>query len=171
MNEGPWLDDDEQRAWRRTAAVITLLPAALDAQLQRDAGLTQFSYLVLAMLSEEPGRTMPMSALAATVNSSLSRLSHVVARLEAQGWVTREPSPESGRVTVARLTDAGMEKVVATAPGHAAEVRRLIFDALDGDGVASLACVTAAILGRLDPSGALRANPLRHETGDRPTTA
>ena len=55
MHEGPWLDDDEQRAWRRTAAVMTLLPAALDAQLQRDAGLTQFSYLTLAMLSETPG--------------------------------------------------------------------------------------------------------------------
>jgi DNA-binding MarR family transcriptional regulator len=176
MDEGPWLDHDEQRAWRRTAAVMTLLPAALDAQLQRDAGLTQFSYLVLAMLSEEPGRTLPMSSLAATVNSSLSRLSHVVARLEQQGWVRREPSPESGRVTVARLTDAGLEKVVATAPGHAAEVRRLIFDALDDDGVASLACVTAAILGRLDPAGGLRANPLsvyashRHETGDPPAT-
>lgn len=176
MDEGPWLDDDEQRAWRRTAAVITLLPAALDAQLQRDAGLTQFSYLVLAMLSEEPCRTMPMSALAATVNSSLSRLSHVVARLEAQGWVAREPSPESGRVTVARLTDAGMEKVVATAPGHAAEVRRLIFDALDRDGVDALARVTAAVLGRLDPSGGLRANPLSaysshgRETGGRPAT-
>ncbi|MDT7742354.1 MAG: hypothetical protein QOE59_1432, partial [Actinomycetota bacterium] len=47
-----WLTTEEQHAWRRTAAVMTLLPAALDAQLQRDAGLTQFSYLVLAMLSE-----------------------------------------------------------------------------------------------------------------------
>jgi DNA-binding MarR family transcriptional regulator len=174
MDDTRWLDDDEQRAWRRTAAVITLLPAALDAQLQRDAGLTQFSYLTLAMLSEAPGRTLPMSSLAATVNSSLSRLSHVVARLEQQGWVTREPSPESGRVTVARLTDAGMAKVRETAPGHAAEVRRLIFDALDDEGVASLACVTAAILGRLDPAGGLRANPLNRETGqpcDPPATA
>lgn len=164
----PWLDADEQRAWRRTAAVMTLLPAALDAQLQRDAGLTQFAYLTMAMLSETPGHTLPMSTLAATVSSSLSRLSHVVARLEQQGWVVREPSPESGRVTVARLTDAGMDKVECSARGHAAEVRRLIFDALDDDGVEALARVTAAILGRLDPSGGLRANPLHREPG-RPT--
>src|ERR1700712_3381591 len=98
--EEPWLDDDEQRAWRQMAAVMTLLPAALDAQLQREAGLTQFSYLTMAMLSETPGRSVPMSTLAALVSSSLSRLSHVVSRLEAQGWVVREPSPESGRVTV-----------------------------------------------------------------------
>jgi hypothetical protein len=78
-------------------------------------------------------------------------------------------------VTVARLTDAGMEKVRQTAPGHAAEVRRLIFDALDTDGIHSLACVTAAILGRLDPAGKLRANPLSREADPRacdpPTTA
>jgi DNA-binding MarR family transcriptional regulator len=158
--EEPWLDDDEQRAWRQMAAVMTLLPAALDAQLQREAGLTQFSYLTMAMLSETPGRSVPMSTLAALVSSSLSRLSHVVSRLEAQGWVVREPSPESGRVTVARLTDAGMAKVECSARGHAAEVRRLIFDALDNEGVAALTRVTAAILGRLDPSGGLRANPL-----------
>src|SRR3954452_21879076 len=160
MDDARWLDEDEQRAWRRTAAVMTLLPAALDAQLQRDAGLTQFSYLTLAMLSETPGRTLPMSALAATVNSSLSRLSHVVGRLEQQGWGVREPSPESGRVTVARLTDAGVEKGRETAAGHAAEVRRFIFDALDCDGVESIACVAGAILGQLAPSGGMRANPL-----------
>lgn len=163
MEETPWLDACEQRAWRRTAAVMTLLPAALDAQLQRDAGLTQFAYLVLAMLSETPGRTLPMSALASSVSSSLSRLSHVVARLEREGWLVREPSPDSGRVTVARLTDAGLAKVEATAPGHAAEVRRLIFDALDGEGTDQLACVTGAILDRLDPEGRSRANPLAHE--------
>ena len=159
-DESPWLDDAEQHAWRRTAAVMTLLPAALDAQLQRDAGLTQFSYLVLAMLSEAPGRTLPMSALASMMSSSLSRLSHVVSRLERDGWVAREPSPDNGRVTVARLTDAGLDAVVATAPGHAREVRRLVFDALDADQVTQLDALTTAILGRLDPDGRMRANPL-----------
>lgn len=139
---------------------MTLLPAALDAQLQRDAGLTQFSYLVLAMLSEAPGRTLPMSALASMVSSSLSRLSHVVSRLERDGWVAREPCPDNGRVTVARLTDAGLDAVVAAAPGHAGEVRRLIFDTLDADQVAQLEALTTAILGRLDPDGRMRVNPL-----------
>jgi DNA-binding MarR family transcriptional regulator len=162
MEDGPWLDDDEQRAWRRTAAMMTLLPAALDAQLQRDSGLTQFSYLVLAMLSEAPERTMPMSALASTVSSSLSRLSHVVTRLERDGWVVREPCAENGRVTIARLTDAGYDAVVAAAPGHAREVRRLIFDALGCEEVAQLEGLTTAILSRLDPEGRMRANPLAH---------
>ncbi|WP_433801905.1 MarR family winged helix-turn-helix transcriptional regulator [Actinomycetospora sp. CA-084318] len=155
-----WLTADEQRAWRRTAAMFTLLPAALDAQLQRDAGLTQFSYLVLAMLSETPGRTMPMSELASMVSSSLSRLSHVVSRLEKQGWLTREPCADNGRVTMARLTDAGWEKVVATAPGHAAEVRRLVIDAVGPDRIADLDGIASAVLRRVDPGGRMRANPL-----------
>lgn len=167
MEDDPWLGDDEQRAWRRTAAMMTLLPAALDAQLQRDSGLTQFSYLVLAMLSEAPERTLPMSALASTVSSSLSRLSHVVSRLERDGWVVREPSAENGRVTIARLTDAGYDAVVAAAPGHAREVRRLIFDALGCDEVAQLETLTATILTRLDPEGRMRANPLAHHDDAR----
>ena len=31
-----WLTDDDQRAWRRLAAVLELLPAALDSQLVRE---------------------------------------------------------------------------------------------------------------------------------------
>ncbi len=161
-----WLNAEEQHAWRRTAAVMTLLPAALDAQLQRDAGLTQFSYLVLAMLSETDGRVMPMSELASTVSSSLSRLSHVVSRLEQQGWVAREPCAGNGRVTMARLTDAGWEKVVATAPGHAAEVRRLVVDAVGPERIADLDAITGAILRRVDPGGRMRANPMAQEPAD-----
>ena len=160
MDEAAWLDGDEQRAWRRLAAVMTMLPAALDAHLQREAGLTQFSYLVLAMLSEAPDRTLPMSELASTVSSSLSRLSHVVARHEQEGWVRREPSPCNGRITMARLTDAGLQKVVSTAPAHAAEVRRLVFDTLDPARVDQLAELMAGVLTRLDPGARIRANPM-----------
>lgn len=147
------------------AAVMNLLPAALDAQLQRDAGLTHFSYFVMAMLSEAPDRTMALNELAGTVTSSLSRLSHVVTRLEREGWVVREPCPDNGRVTVARLTDAGLAKVVASAEGHAAEVRRLILDGLDEVGTDKLADVAGAILGQLDPQRRSRANPMAVEVG------
>jgi DNA-binding MarR family transcriptional regulator len=158
-----WLDDRQQRTWRAWLTVAELLPRVLDAQLQRDAGLTQFSYLVLAMLSETDGHVMPMSELASMVSSSLSRLSHVVSRLEQQGWVAREPCAGNGRVTMARLTETGWQKVVATAPGHAAEVRRLVIDAVGADRVADLDAITGAILRRLDPTARMRANPMTSE--------
>jgi DNA-binding MarR family transcriptional regulator len=71
-----------------------------------------------------------MSELARFVDGSLSRLSQVVSRLEQRGWVRRTPDPADGRYTLAILTDGGWNKVVATAPGHVEEVRRLVFDPL-----------------------------------------
>src|ERR1700749_3273287 len=112
MSEPRWLDADEQASWLRLAGLMIKLPAALDAQLQRDAGISHFEYMVLSQLSEAPGRVLRMSALAELVNGTLSRLSHVVKRLEKQGWVRRAPCPTDGRATNAILTDEGFAKVV-----------------------------------------------------------
>lgn len=141
-----WLSDEQQAAWRPFVALLLRLPAVLDAQLQKDAGITHFDYLVLSGLSEAPGRTLRMSELAATASSSLSRLSHVVSRLEARGWVRREPCPGDGRFVNAVLTDAGWDKVVATAPGHVAAVRELLVDALPGEEFAQLGAISAKVL-------------------------
>ncbi len=148
---GPrWLTDDEQRAWRRLAAVILKLPSELERQLQSDAGISHYEYWVLALLSEASGRTLQLKDLAAQSNASLSRLSHVVSRLEQRGWVTRVPCPGDARATNAVLTDEGWEKVVATDPGHVEAVRSLVFDGLDDEDVADLARVCDAILDQLD---------------------
>lgn len=125
-----WLNADEMDAWLQLVGVMIKLPAALDLQLQRDAGLSHFEYQVLAGLSEAPNRTLRMSTLAGFANGSLSRLSHVVNRLENKGWIYRQPCPEDGRFTNATLTADGYEKVVDTAPGHVEEVRKLVIDQL-----------------------------------------
>ncbi|MET9994856.1 MarR family transcriptional regulator [Streptomyces mutabilis] len=129
-DEPRWLDDEEQQTWLAMVSMLVSLPAALDAQLQRDAGISHFEYQVLAGLSMSPGRTLRMSDLADFAEASLSRLSHTAKRLERKGWLTRSPDPADGRFTLATLTDAGWDKVTATAPGHVAEVRRLVIDPL-----------------------------------------
>jgi DNA-binding MarR family transcriptional regulator len=149
-----WLDTGEMAAWVRLAAVLELLPAALDAQLRRDAQLTHFDYYVLAMLSEAPGRTLRMTALAEQTASTLARLSHVVQRLEARGLIERFPCPEDRRATNARLTAAGWAKVEESAPGHVATVREYVIDALTAEQVTQLAAIADAVLHRLDPDGA-----------------
>lgn len=148
-----WLDDEEQAAWRALAAVLTRLPAALDAQLQREARLTHFGYWVLAMLSEAPARSLRMSDLAARAHSSPSRLSHGVTRLVAQGFVRRERSAVDGRGQLAVLTDAGYDKLVASAPGHVEAVRRLVFDGLERGQVAQLAQLCDVLLRQVDADG------------------
>jgi DNA-binding MarR family transcriptional regulator len=148
-----WLDDDEMAAWIRLAAVLELLPGVLDSQLRRDAGLTHFEYFVLAMLSEAPERTLRMTALAARTNATLPRLSHVIRRLEERGLVERFPCPQDGRATNARLTGAGWDKVVATAPGHVDTVRAHVIDPLTREQVHQLAQIAGAILDQVDPKG------------------
>jgi DNA-binding MarR family transcriptional regulator len=147
-----WLTADEREAWLGLVGVSLLLPTLLDSQLQRDAGLTTFDYLVLAMLSEAPDRTLQLKTLARLANGSLSRLSHTVTRLQHRGWVRRATSRTDGRVTVAVLTDEGWEKVVATAPGHVDTVRRIVFDGLSPEQVDQLTAVTRAVLARIEPT-------------------
>ncbi|MEU2612211.1 MarR family winged helix-turn-helix transcriptional regulator [Micromonospora sp. NPDC007271] len=158
-----WLTSEQLTTWVRLVALVELLPGALDSQLRRDAGLTHFEYLMLAMLSEAPGRTLRMTALAARTNATLPRLSHAVRRLEDRDLVERLPCPEDRRATNARLTEAGWQKLVASAPGHVATVRHHVFEVLSPEQVAQLAEITDAILDRLDPEGVMTA-PYQHPT-------
>ena len=155
-----WLTAEEQAAWRSVVALLIRLPAAIEAELQRDAGISQFEYLVLSGLSEAPNRTLRMSDLAAMASGSLSRLSHVVSRLEARGWVRREACPGDGRFINAVLTDDGWAKVVATAPGHVAAVRRLLIDVLTPEQLRELGAISGEVLTGLARSTIIQNGPV-----------
>jgi DNA-binding MarR family transcriptional regulator len=158
MSDTRWLSAAERDAWVRFTAVLELLPAALDAQLSQDAELTHFDYFTLAMLSEAPERVLRASALAARTNATLPRLSKVIGRLAARGLVDRYPCPEDKRATNVALTEAGWQKVVATAPGHVENVRGMVIDALTAEQLAQLSAISAALLTRLDPDGKMLAS-------------
>jgi DNA-binding MarR family transcriptional regulator len=158
--EPRWLDADKQQTWLALVSVLMRLPAALDAQLQRDAGISHFEYQVMAGLSMSPECTLRMSVLAALAEGSLPRLSQVVGRLEKRGWVRRTPDPADGRYTLAILTGEGWAKVAATAPGHVAEVRRLVFDPLTRAQSRQLREIGRRIMRAVDPDPCLRGQPL-----------
>jgi DNA-binding MarR family transcriptional regulator len=150
-DEVEWLEPEELRSWMTLAALMFKLPGALDYQLQRDSGLTHFEYTVLAGLSESPERSLRMSNLAGFANGSLSRLSHVVKRLERRGFVERRASEDDRRITVATITDAGFEQLVAAAPGHVATVRKYVIDALSPEQLQQLRVIGDQILEKVDP--------------------
>lgn len=154
-----WLDDAERDAWLAFVSVVIRLPAELDRQLRRDAGISHFEYQVLTVLSESPRHTLRMSKLATLADGSLPRLSQVVAKLERQGWVVRSPDPDDGRFTLATLTDPGMAKVVATAPGHVATVRRLVFDPLSPAQVGRLREICEQVGAAIDPAHPVPRSP------------
>jgi DNA-binding MarR family transcriptional regulator len=149
-HEPAWLDEDEQETWRLLVTILHVLPGRLDATL-RDHDLRFFDYLLLAMLSEVEGHSLPMQRLAEVTDASLSRLSHAVSRLEDRGLVSRCRDEHDRRVNVASLTPAGMDLLVAAAPDHVASVRAAVFDALDHDQVLALRPILRDVVARLAP--------------------
>ena len=147
-----WLTAGELDGWLSVVRLLTWLPWSIDQQLQRDADLSMVEYQVLAMLSQSPQRTMRMSSLAEVTNASLSRLSHLVKRLEARGLVRREPDPADGRFTNAILTDQGLRTLTAAAPAHVAHVRSLVIDVLSPEQLRRLGREADRIMSRIDTS-------------------
>ncbi|WP_458687053.1 MarR family winged helix-turn-helix transcriptional regulator [Nocardia tengchongensis] len=118
------------------------LMTELNRQLQRDCDLSFAEYRILVKLSEAPGRALRMSDLADGVLSSRSRLTHQIRRMEAQRLVRRSPCEDDGRGVLAQLTDEGLRRLRAAAPGHVAAVRRFFVDLLTPE---QLAAVAAAL--------------------------
>ncbi|CAN5166669.1 MarR family winged helix-turn-helix transcriptional regulator [soil metagenome] len=139
--------------WAALATVLEWLPPALDAQLKRDADLAHFEYGVLFALARAPERTLRMSVLADYSNSTLSRLSRAVTRLEQRGWVRRSVDPGDGRFTLATLTDAGARQYELATPGHEENVRALVLDALTARQREQLLAISRTIATRIRPGG------------------
>jgi len=148
--EPPWLTADQIAAWRGFVRLARRLPAALDRQLEQDAQLSFIEYSVLAILSDQPERRMRMSELADMAESELSRLSHMVSRLEKRHFLCREPDPCNGRYTQAILTDTGYAYLAQAAPGHVRRVRELFIDALDPEQLRTLRRCSDAVIARID---------------------
>lgn len=145
MDDDRWLTPAQLDAWRLFVAVTHILPRKLEQPLEAH-GVTLFEYQVMAGLSDAPDRTLPMSRLADWSNGSLSRLSHVVSRMERRGLVCRSRCSDDGRVTLATLTEDGHDLMVRAAPDHVASVRAALFDRLDDRQVATLAVICREVL-------------------------
>lgn len=147
-----WLTAGELDSWLSVVRLMMWLPWSIDQQLRRDSNLAMVEYQVLAMLSERPERTMRMSALAEVTNASLSRLSHLVKRLEDRDLVRRESDPSDGRFTNAILTDKGFQTLAEAAPGHVAHVRSLVIDVLSPEQLRRLGLAADRIMSHIDTS-------------------
>jgi DNA-binding MarR family transcriptional regulator len=146
-----WLDAQEQQVWAQLSTMILRLQPVLSAQLQREFGISQFEYLILARLSEAPGSTLRMSVLATLTGGSLPRLSQAVGRLEKRGWISRQPDAHDNRYTVAILTPAGLRRLQEAAPSHLEAVRKFVFDRLTRAQALQLGAISQRILDGLPP--------------------
>lgn len=164
--EPRWLNADEQRTWRAFLVAAHHLEAALDRQLLRDAGMPHAHYGILVALVDSGGAAR-MGEVASFLDYSPSRLAHAVATLEKRGWVLRRACPEDRRGQIAEITPAGREALGAAAPGHVAEVRRLMFDVVPADEQRALHSAMSRVMAVLEAGGAA---PLPADCDADPTT-
>jgi DNA-binding MarR family transcriptional regulator len=148
-----WLDEEEQRTWRAFMLSHLLLFEQFERDLQVGVGLPSAYYEILVRLSEAPDRRLRMSELAEKSQSSRSRLSHAVARLEESGWVRRESCPTDRRGALAVLTDEGFAALETAAPVHVESVRTHLFDSLTPAQLAALRDISDTILAHLADIG------------------
>jgi DNA-binding MarR family transcriptional regulator len=141
-----WLDAEEQTTWRAFNTVSRLIEGALDRQLTRDSGMSHAHYATLVALSEAEDGTARMGDLADFLQFSPSRMSHAVRRMERDGWVVRRRCPTDGRGQVAVLTPNGRRALEAAAPGHVAEVRRMVIDRLTEEQQIELRSIATTLL-------------------------
>ena len=146
------LSRDEEGAWRALVRLMVVLPRAIDDDLSRRARMRLTVYVVLMTLSESPERQLPMSDLADRCALSPSRMTRVVDGLEREGLVTRGPTPENHRITLARLTDAGMERLREAWPAHLAGARELVMDHLGADELARFTGVVRRLIAAVEHS-------------------
>ena len=149
MAETRWLDQEEQRTWRLFMVAMKLLQDQLERDVDHDTAVPSAYYEVLVRLSEAPGRRLRLSELADQSQSSRSRLSHSLARLESLGWISREVCDTDRRGAFAVLTPEGFTALEATAPVHVQSVRTHLFDQLDEVQLAQLRAICERILGHL----------------------
>ncbi len=148
-----WLDEDEQRTWRLFMLATKQLWARLERDMDQGTEVPSAYYETLVRLSEAPDRRLRLSDLADQSQSSRSRLSHSLSRLEALGWIRREACVSDRRGAYAVLTDEGFRALEAAAPVHVESVRRHLFDALDADQLLQLRTISHRLLQNLGEAG------------------
>ena len=150
MDDEPWLTDAEQLLWRRWVGVSAKLPVAQHRQLQADSGLSLPDFGVLVLLTESAEGRVRVGDLARGLEWGRSRVSHHVTRMQRRGLVRKDECPLDARGAFVVVTAQGRAAIEAAAPGHAREVRRLVFDQLSSADVEVISAALARIERVLD---------------------
>jgi DNA-binding MarR family transcriptional regulator len=124
-------------AWSALLRAHATLLRQLEVDLEAQTGLALADFDVLAQLASAGGE-LRMTELAARALISRSGMTRRVARLVDEGLVRRASAGADARGVVVSLTDAGVARLVETAPIHARGVQQLFVSRLDDQELAVL---------------------------------
>ncbi|MDX6452460.1 MAG: hypothetical protein QOH16_2509 [Gaiellaceae bacterium] len=121
----------------------------LSAQLQREHGLTLNDYEVLLVLSHSEHGMMRRVDLAETVLLTASGITRLLEGLERSGFVCKETCASDARVSYAKLTGDGRQKLSDASLTHLRGIDELFLGRYSGSELATL----AELLSRLPVTG------------------
>jgi DNA-binding MarR family transcriptional regulator len=144
VSKGPWLDDDEQKAWRSYLLMTRTLETHLERHLQRDFGLSKSDFEILVNLSESESGRMRAFELGRATQWEKSRLSHHLTRMEKRGLIRKEAC--ESRYPEIAITKEGLAAIKECAPAHAARVREFFVDVFGPERMAVLGEVSDEVV-------------------------
>jgi DNA-binding MarR family transcriptional regulator len=139
------LDGTALEAWRSFLQSHASILRELDADLVAEHGMTSRDYEVLLYLSQAPERALGMSALAEATMLTRSGITRLVDGLVSNGLIERVACAEDARVSYAKLTEAGYEKLRSAGCTHIAGIKRMFLEHFTPEEIDAL----ASLLGRL----------------------
>src|SRR5256714_1602481 len=98
-------------AWVSFLRAHAAITRELSAQLQREHGLTLNDYEVLLHLSHSDGKRMRRVDLAERILLTASGITRLLEGLERAGFVGKETCDSDARVSYAKLTESGSQKL------------------------------------------------------------
>ncbi len=145
-----WLSQDEQALWQNFILAQQDLDRVISADLAGSA-LSHADYAVLVGLSGGDSAGIRVGRLREWIGWESSRLAHQLRRMENRGLVTRCPAAEDGRGTLVSITEEGLARIRAAAPGHVRTVRANFLDLMTPDEQAVLRTVFARVAQTITP--------------------
>ena len=119
------LDGTALVAWRSYLQSHAAIVRELDADLLAEHGMTTRDYEALLYLAQADQRKLAMSVLSERTMLTRSGITRLVDGLVAQGLVERVACTADARISYARLTDAGYDKLSCAGATHVAGIQRL----------------------------------------------
>jgi DNA-binding MarR family transcriptional regulator len=117
-------DGTDVEAWRALLLAHSRALRAIERDMEAAGAIPLGWYDVLLELNAAPDRRLRMQELAARAVLSRTRVSRIVAELEAEGYVTRLPDPVDGRATLTSITGAGRTALKQAAPVYLAGIEQ-----------------------------------------------
>jgi DNA-binding MarR family transcriptional regulator len=147
------LDGVALDAWRSYIQSHASILRALDAELVAEHGMTTRDYEVLLYLAQADEQMLPMSALAERTMLTRSGITRLIDGLVAGALIERVSCPTDARVSYARLTDAGYEKLRDAGCTHVASIKRMFLEYYSPEEIEQLAALLSRLPGATRHTG------------------